>query len=687
YGEGLENQKLTNFDVDVGFDPKTQDLEINNTEITMKGITLKVSGHISAQQGWDKLSGNIKAQSPVIAVDALPAVWPAVWDVGARHWLVDRMDKGRVANLSVDVPFTATRTKLEPKPEATEDDPEYKWDIANGTIKANFDFTGVSINYREPMLPVQNATGIGTYEGLALTLDLAKANIGKLEVKKGSVHFDDLITPGTGKADLHLTLHGPVGSVFEYLEKEPISYRRKVDIDGSKGKGIADVELFTTFPTTKDMRVEDVKVKADAILRNLVMPAAVKGMTLAGDEFKLEASESHFKIDGKGTIEGRPATLVWAERFEPKAGDEYASSLEADISTDKPLRLHFIGEGLENRVDGIIPAKIKMLTLPDGKGTLDVMAQLSDARIDFTNPFNFVKEKGVKATATLTGTLQNNYLQSLDTLMVKGDGISLDGGKITFTRDSANAPVLSTASLKNLRMGATDASLDASWKNENDIKATVSGNSFDARYIMGNTKPAEGNEKPATAKTPMAYDVSIKTGKLYIADTPLENVSGAFVGNADGTVGKARVDATAGGTPAKLQYDAGGLLWQSDNAGAALSAFGVTDRVRGGKLSVAAKPLEKGNAGDMKGTVVIEDFSVVKAPTLAKLVNLLSVPGLLNILSQDTGLKFARAESDIVFLNRTTGPVIQFADGRTSGSSLGLTFEGEVDTGSDSIAI
>jgi hypothetical protein len=89
----------------------------------------------------------------------------------------------------------------------------------------------------------------------------------------------------------------------------------------------------------------------------------------------------------------------------------------------------------------------------------------------------------------------------------------------------------------------------------------------------------------------------------------------------------------------------------------------------------------------MKGRMLIENFSVVKAPALAKLINVLSLPGLLNILSQDIGLKFKRMESDITWLNHREGTVLQFRDGSTSGASLGLTFEGEVNMTKDTIAM
>lgn len=688
YGQGLEKQKLSNFKLDAGYTPEKKELRLDNAEITIKGITLHTSGTLSAIEGWNKLKGDIRLGSPVIAIDALPAVWPKVWDSGARQWLVDRMDKGRIANLAVTVPFTATRYEVKSAiPEdgdAADNEPVYSWNIQNGTIKGSFDFTGVTVDYREPMLPVAETTGSGLYEGLSLTLAFTRAKIGKLDVKKGSLYFDDLITAGTGKADLNLSLQGPVASVFAYLEREPIAYRRKVDIDGTKGRGMADVELFATFPTTKDMRVEDVHVKASAKLQNLVMPNAVKGMTLAGDDFTLNATENHFEIEGTGTIDGRPATLSWTEYFDPKPDASFASRLDADISTDKALRLRFIGKSLEDRVDGTIQAKIKMLTKPDGKSELDIVANAADARIDLTNPFNAVKDKGGKADITLKATLQKNLIQSIDSLAIKGSGINLESGKISFARDSNNDPVLSTASLKNLRLGAIDATIEARWKNEYDITANLWGNSFDARYIMAGEDAANNS---AGRKPPTAFDIKIKTGKLYIGDTPLENVDATFTGSPDGRIVKAYINGKAEGTTLKLAYDASGLSWQAANAGAALKALNVTDRVRGGTLEVKASPLANGQSGDMQGTLMIRDFSVVKAPALAKLVNLLSIPGLLNILTQDTGLKFTRAEADVTWLNKAGGALMVLSDGRTSGSSLGLTFEGEINMKSDTVAI
>ena len=142
------------------------------------------------------------------------------------------------------------------------------------------------------------------------------------------------------------------------------------------------------------------------------------------------------------------------------------------------------------------------------------------------------------------------------------------------------------------------------------------------------------------------------------------------------------LDATVrDGAPVTLRYSSESLLLESDNAGSALTALGITERVRGGKLRITGYPIKDGKPGDMQGKLLIEDFGVRGAPAIAKLINLLSLPGLLSILEQDTGLRFARAESELTVLNPPSGLQINFREGRTTGASLGLTFEGNVDTG------
>lgn len=697
YGDGLETQNLTRFNVELGFDPVTRNLRLSDAEITIKGITIAVTGELTADDLWRRLEGSININIPVLAVDAVPAVWPEIWDSGGRHWLVDRMDKGRFAHIDVNVPLIATRTVLAPDETDFEIfaqeaemplEGDNTWHIEPGHIHGTFDYTGITVDYRNPMLPAKNTTGTGVFDGLSLTLDVTKSAIGGLTVQSGRLYFDDLVTAGVGNADLNFKMTGPVSAVFEYLEREPISYKQKVSLDASQAKGNAEVDLQINFPTLHDMKVEDVHVKATAKLTNLSVPGAVKGMTLEGPSFDLVASENDFRISGDGTLEGQPATVDWQEYFSAQPGDPFSSKLEARIRTDKNIRSKFIGS-LEDRVDGVITADISLVTDTNGKGDLKVTGALDAASINFIDPFNAVKEKGAAATLKLTGTLDKGNIKSIDSLSVTGPGMGIASGVITFNRNANDEAILGSAKIKGLRIGDNNADIDAKWPSENELKAEVSGTSFDARAIMGGGRKTDIAVPPEKAPAaPLDYDITLNTGTLWLGSTPLTEAQGTFVGNTGGVVRMVNLNGNAAGAAVSLAYTATGttsdrFLLNAEDAGKGLSALGITDRVRGGRLRSEARPFEKGQPGDMKGKLVLREFSVAQAPLLAKLINLLSLPGVLNILEQDTGLNFARAETDLTILNRNGGPTIIFKDGRTSGSSLGLTFEGDVDTAKD----
>jgi hypothetical protein len=74
----------------------------------------------------------------------------------------------------------------------------------------------------------------------------------------------------------------------------------------------------------------------------------------------------------------------------------------------------------------------------------------------------------------------------------------------------------------------------------------------------------------------------------------------------------------------------------------------------------------------------LTDLKAVNAPVLARLVSAISPTGLAELLSSD-GIYFARLESKFDWYMRQPGDLYVINGGRTSGSSLGLTFEGQID--------
>ena len=125
---------------------------------------------------------------------------------------------------------------------------------------------------------------------------------------------------------------------------------------------------------------------------------------------------------------------------------------------------------------------------------------------------------------------------------------------------------------------------------------------------------------------------------------------------------------------------------EADDAGAALKAFQVYDNIKGGRLVVYAEPIRGVYDRNLVGTAEITDFRVVKAPGLARLLGALSLPGMIELLGNE-GVAFSKLESQFDWLYRPQGGLLVLKEGRTSGNSLGLTFDGVVDNPAGTIDV
>jgi hypothetical protein len=118
-------------------------------------------------------------------------------------------------------------------------------------------------------------------------------------------------------------------------------------------------------------------------------------------------------------------------------------------------------------------------------------------------------------------------------------------------------------------------------------------------------------------------------------------------------------------------------LFTSD-AGALLQALDQTKRVQGGELSLNATITRQHPDIAAEGTLAAESFTLLDAPALARLLTLASLRGIGDVLG---GRGIAFDQLTVPF--RLAGGVVRLNRGRMSGSQLGLTFEGDIDTGTE----
>lgn len=112
----------------------------------------------------------------------------------------------------------------------------------------------------------------------------------------------------------------------------------------------------------------------------------------------------------------------------------------------------------------------------------------------------------------------------------------------------------------------------------------------------------------------------------------------------------------------------------AEDGGAVLRALGITSSISGGRLALTGQYAESRPGAPLTGTAELENFVVRDAPALGKLLQAMTLFGLLEAMQGGNGLVFSRAvvpftlEPDVLRVN----------DARAFSASLGLTARGRL---------
>jgi hypothetical protein len=115
---------------------------------------------------------------------------------------------------------------------------------------------------------------------------------------------------------------------------------------------------------------------------------------------------------------------------------------------------------------------------------------------------------------------------------------------------------------------------------------------------------------------------------------------------------------------------------RSDDAGETFRAFDWSHKLEGGTITVTA--VRRDVDAPLEGTFQIKGYKVSKAPLLARLLQVASLTGIIDVLGT-RGLDFVTFDGAF----RYNDGLLKIAKSRTFGSSLGITVEGSLDLDDD----
>jgi hypothetical protein len=116
------------------------------------------------------------------------------------------------------------------------------------------------------------------------------------------------------------------------------------------------------------------------------------------------------------------------------------------------------------------------------------------------------------------------------------------------------------------------------------------------------------------------------------------------------------------------------LRLTAEDGGALLQALDLADSIRGGRLTVNASYAELRPGAALTGTAELDQFVLRDAPAAAKLLQAMTLYGLVEAVQGGNGLVFSR----LVAPFSLTPEALTLADARAFSASLGVTAKGRI---------
>ena len=249
-------------------------------------------------------------------------------------------------------------------------------------------------------------------------------------------------------------------------------------------------------------------------------------------------------------------------------------------------------------------------------------------------------------------------------------------GKATLSRGSGTARDIV---IERLRHGETDIEGRIE-TGGGATRVSVRGAGLDARPYLSRLME-EG--VPHSGQLTLDLDVeSVVTAE----NRQLADVQARFTTNSEGRHTGFLVGTLTSGTDLhfSLEQREGKRLVtvRSADAGAAARTFNIYDNAVGGDLLMEAVLHDDRPGRPVTGTVRIDDYTVTDAPTLARLLTIATLTGIVDALRGD-GISFSK----FILPFSIEDGIVTIRDARTSGFSIGVNAEGTVDLETDEVDI
>jgi hypothetical protein len=618
----------------------------------------------------------IEASFEIDRVEAaeLALYWPPALADGGYKWVTENITAGEARALFGSLSLVAPGGELEA--------------LELTGLEGGFSYDGLEAHYLRPLPPITGISGSAQFSPETLSFSATGGQIGDMQVSDGLVGItglqdeDQVITIETSAA-------GPVDQIMALLDEPGLELISKLGLSREGAAGQAEGRLFFSFPLIDELVFEQVDLRAEADLTGAGLSRVVLGQDLGKGNLKLAVTGKEMRLYGDGELGGIPASFDWTEYFEPREGvvRQVAGNLPS-IDESGILRL---GLDTDPYLQGPVAAAFDYREMTGARSSVRLTLDLERASLSIPVLLGWRKPAGEAGEARVLLSLEKNLPRSLT-------GIDVAAGSLTLLGDAyfdEAGEEIERAEIETLAFG--DQSL---WgvtllQRDERFEMLAKGGVLDVSpFVEIEQETGAAEEKPASEEEDTSqFRIEVETLEQvrFAPDRYLEKASvklerwrdGWRRVEVQGRIPQSLLSAGAAAADIRIDYlpaeDGGQVLSvTSDDAGGLFRAVNLLDTMQGGRLSISGRRGDRSWSTPLKGRLLVEEFKLVEAPVLARILTLASFTGIVNVLSGE-GITFEKITGDFTAERGKLSTELM----RAYGPAIGLTAEGYIDLDQD----
>ena len=590
--------------------------------------------------------------------DSLSDYWPADVIGGGRDWILRNVEHGVITHLDAALAIA---------PGAFESG-RFDAEAATGT----FTFEDARIHFLRPMPPAEEVDGAARFTGESLDLTMSGGRLFGIAARRATARLSDIHAEHPHMRTV-VQAEGPTADALALLDHPRLALMDAVGLRPERVGGTVETELTVALPLLKDVERQQIALDATAQVKDGRMVALDGLFALTEGAFRIAIDGAGMDLRGTAKIHGMPATVAWRENF----GDDAPFASRYDLSTIlTPDGQAALGIDLAPYAHGPL-ALDAVFTDPGQGGTPRAALEIDAENAVLAIPeLLWAKPEGEKGRMRVLAVLPPTGGIELAGIDVQTDGFH-GAGQAVFERGLDS---LRSITIERIRYGLTDIAGQIEPAADGGWLVSVTGAGLDARphlkRLMADDTPDAGPlmlelavQRLMTAEGQQLTDAHAR----FVVDP-----AGRHTGFLEGTL-------PTGGAFRLVLEPLGAkrrLIVRSDDAGAVARVFDIYDNALGGRLLMEAVLHDDLPDTPITGTVSIRDYRLIGAPTLAELLSVATLTGILDTLRND-GIAFATLSMPFSIVD----DVLVVEDARAAGLSIGINAEGTLDLETSEVGI